>query len=86
MLSEFREAFLLPAVGQRLYEKESPAQVFFCKLCKTFKNTPFTDYLRATASEFTSLQKEELITFDRINYFVFPKALENIHSNFLHIY
>ena len=32
-------------------QKETPAKVFSCKSCETFKSTFFTEHLRATASD-----------------------------------
>ena len=39
--------------GLRFYSKETPAQAFFCEICKVFKNTYFEEYLQTTASENT---------------------------------
>ena len=38
-------------LGQQLYRKETPTQVFSCEICEVFKNTYFEEDLRTTASE-----------------------------------
>ena len=38
------------------YKKEVLTQVFSCEFCEIFKNTFFTEHLRATASERISLK------------------------------
>ena len=34
------------------FKKETPAQLFFCKVCKSFKNTYLIEHLQAAASEY----------------------------------
>ena len=41
----------VPGQACNFIKKESLTQVFSCEFCKNFKNTFFTEHLRATASE-----------------------------------
>ena len=46
-----RKTPLLESVlDQQLYQKETPTQVFSCKICKTFKNTYFEEHMRTTSA------------------------------------
>ena len=36
----------------------TPAQVFSCEFCETFKSTLFTDHLRVTASDYTFIERK----------------------------
>ena len=47
-----RSRFLLKLLAFA-YEKDTPAQVFFCEYCEVIKNTYFEKHLRITASEDT---------------------------------
>ena len=35
---------------ETIFKKETPSQVLSCEFCEIFKNTLFTEHLRATAS------------------------------------
>ena len=37
----------------QLFKKETPTQVFSCKICEIFKNTYFEEHLQTTASVFS---------------------------------
>ena len=47
----------LQASACNFIKKETPLQVFSCEFCKIFKNTVFTEHLRATASVGLFLEK-----------------------------
>ena len=45
---------------QVFIKKESPAQVFSCAICETFKNIFFAEHFRATASEPIKQNKKDV--------------------------
>ena len=45
-----KESFFLGVVFKKLYQKETPAQVFSCECCKMFEGTYFAEHLCVTAS------------------------------------
>ena len=51
--SLFKQTFSSQA--SNFIKKETPTQVFFCEFYKIFKNTFFTEHLRATAFECSAL-------------------------------
>ena len=50
----------LQALGQKLYQNETPAQMFFYGFFKVFKSTCFTKHLRMTASEYAIVCSKDL--------------------------
>ena len=45
--------FLIKLQAFRLYQKETPTQVFSCEYCEIFKSNYFEEHLRMTASVLT---------------------------------
>ena len=47
--------------GLQFYQKKTPAQVLFCKICKIIKSTYFLEHLRTAASENGSIKSNNTV-------------------------
>ena len=63
---------------QAYLQKEALAQVFSCELCKSSKNTFFTEHLRATASVNLFVPSEFIVVSLLLH-------MKKFHSLFRHI-
>ena len=57
MLESFSKVAHLFRTANLSKQKETPTQVFFCKICEIFKNTYFEEHLRTTASKLLFREK-----------------------------
>ena len=57
MLESFSKVAHLFRTANLSKQKETPTQVFFCKICEIFKNTYFEEHLRTTASKLLFWEK-----------------------------
>ena len=54
----------ISGTGLQLYQKKTPAQVFFCECCEVFKNTYFEEHLQAAASDsYKKWEREKQVVF-----------------------
>ena len=72
-----RSLFLINPEGVQLYLKETPTQVFSCKLCGIFKNAYFEEHLRTASFTLNLIFKTSTAHFV---YFLLDRLCFSLYS------
>ena len=83
--AKFTGKYLCQSLFFKKVRKETLAQLFFCKFCKTFKNTIFTEHLwTATLQTYKAFLSQKLLLnfHSRIKFCENSKIWQNSHKDF----